>query len=142
MERSSSHPAASLGGFSPRSAAPVVAGDLLVLVAVLVAGELSHDVSPISEPLQVLDTMVPFLLGWVLLAAILGTYDREALSAPAASVRIGAGTWLGAANVGLLLRGSPYFHGGVAWPFPLVITGLVLVVLVAWRALAPRVVAE
>lgn len=142
MESSGSHPAAGVGGFSPRSAGPVVAGDLLVIVGVIVAGELSHGVSPVSDPLLVLDTLVPFLVGWALVAAVLGAYDREALSGTAVSVRIAAGTWFGAANVGLLLRGSPYFHGGVTWPFPLVVTGTVLVVLVVWRALVPRVVPE
>lgn len=142
MESSGSHPAASVAPAPARSAAPVLAGDLLVVVGVLVAGELSHGVSPISDPLLVLDTLVPFLVGWVLVAALLGAYDAEALSGSVASVRVGAGAWIGAANVGLILRGSPYFHGGVTWPFPLVATGTVLVVLVAWRAVVPRIFAE
>lgn len=118
-----------------RPALPLAVGDVAVLVVVVVIGELTHDVNPITQPLQVAATLAPFLVGWVLLAAILGLYG----DAPAdllTSVRLTIGTWFGAANVGLILRDSPYLHGDVTWPFPLVITGFVFLGLVAWRVVA------
>lgn len=142
MGSSSSHPAASSAVPDLGTAAPVAAGDLLVIVGAILAGELSHGIDPVSAPLQVLETMVPFLLGWVLLSLLLGAYDADALSGIAGSVRVGAGAWIGAANVGLILRQSPLFEGGIRYPFPLVITGTVLVLLVAWRAVVPWVVGE
>ncbi len=114
----------------------LVAGDVLVLVAVVVAGEISHGIDPLARPVLVLDTLAPFLVGWTALAALLGAYGRTVQTRPLASIRVGAGAWVGAANVGLILRSSPLFHGGTTYPFNLVITATVLVGLVAWRAVA------
>lgn len=142
MGSSGSHPAASFAWPPAGTAVPVAAGDLVVIVGALVAGELRHGIDPVSDPLRVLDTLVPFLVGWIALASVLGAYDPDALSGVAGSVRVGAGAWVGAANVGLILRQSPYFHGDVAYPFPLVVTGTVLALLVAWRAVVPLILAE
>lgn len=113
----------------------VAVGDLAIVVLVLLYGELSHGINPIAQPVWTAETILPFLAGWVLLAGVLGIYDdRTTRLVP--SLRTTAGAWLGAANVGLVARGSPYLHGGTAWPFPLVVTGFVLLGLLAWRAVA------
>lgn len=117
-----------------RPALSLAAGDLLVIVATIVYGELDHGINPLEEPMLVLDTMIPFLLGWVVLAALLGVYSERARADRRWSLRVTAAAWLGAANVGLILRGSDLFHGNTLWPFPLVITGTVLVGLLVWRA--------
>lgn len=135
-----SHDARERTGLAPASL-PLVGGDLLVIASFLIAGELSHDVSPVSQPLAVAETIAPFLIGWFVAAPLFYLYDRSALSTPLRAARLAAGAWLGAANVGLLLRGSPYFQGGTTWPFPLVITGVGVVSLVAWRVVAARVLA-
>jgi nucleoside recognition membrane protein YjiH len=132
------HDARERTGLAPASL-PLFGGDLLVIAAFLTAGELSHGVSPVSQPLVVAETMVPFLVGWSVAALLLSLYDRSALTTPLHAARLAAGAWLGAANVGLLLRGSPYFQGGTSWPFPLVITGVGVVALVTWRVVAARV---
>lgn len=142
MGSSGSHPAASSILPDPGTATAVLAGDLLVIVGAMLVGELRHGVDPLSEPLHVLETLAPFLLGWVVLSLLLGAYDPDALSGVTGSVRVGAGAWIGAANVGLILRQSPYFQGSINYPFPLVVTGTVLVLLVAWRALVPVVLAD
>lgn len=121
-----------------RRLAVLAGGDLAVVLGVVLAGELSHGVDPLAEPLLVADTLVPFLVGWAVAAAVLAPYDPGRMTTALGAARAGAGTWLAAANVGLLLRASPYFHGGVTWPFPLVVTGFVLVPLVAWRVTAGR----
>lgn len=121
-----------------REHAGLAAGDVVVIVGLLLVGELSHGITPWGQPVRVLGTLVPFLIGWVVTAAVLGTYADRLLATPAWLVRTGAATWLGAAGVGLLLRGSPLFHGDVTWPFPLVITGLGLAVVVVWRTVAGR----
>lgn len=129
-------------GVAPR-ALRLAGGDALVIALFLLAGELSHGVDPLAHPFAVLETFAPFLIGWFVVAPIFYAYDRSALATPRRAGRLAAGAWLGAANVGLILRGAPYFSGGTTWPFPLVITGVGLVSLVAWRVaasvfLAPR----
>ena len=106
--------------------------DAVVVIAVLIAGELQHGVDPIGDPVRVVGTLAPFLAGWVLFAAVAGLYART--DRPfVAELRLLAVTWFAAANVGLVLRSSPWLHGGVTWPFGVVVTGTVLVVLLVWR---------
>ncbi|WP_135819617.1 DUF3054 domain-containing protein [Halostella litorea] len=129
------------GNRSParRSVSVLVPGDALVVAAFLIVGELSHGIDPVAQPLHVLETIAPFLVGWAVAAPLVGLYDDGALATPTRTVRLTTAAWLGAANVGLLLRGSPYFVGGTTWPFPLVITGIGLLFLVTWRVAAGRV---
>ncbi|MFW5919417.1 MAG: DUF3054 domain-containing protein [Halanaeroarchaeum sp.] len=106
--------------------------DALVVVAVLIAGELQHGFDPIGDPGRVVGTLAPFLVGWVVFAGVAGLYARTDRPL-VADLRLLVVTWFAGANVGLVLRSSPWLHGGVTWPFGLVVTGTVLVVLVGWR---------
>lgn len=119
----------------------VAAVDITLIVAVVTVGLLSHNVSPLSDPLGAVETIVPFALGWALVAGLLGLYQTAWLSDPVASVRTVVAAWLGAVGVGLVLRTSPAFDGGAAWPFGLVIVGSVLVFLVPWRLVAWKLLA-
>ena len=116
----------------------LLGGDVLVIALFVTGGSLSHGVSPLSEPLAVIDTVAPFLIGWFVAAPLVRAHRRGAVATPARAARLASGAWLGAANVGLLLRGSPYFSGGTTWPFPLVVTSVGLLSLVAWRVAAGR----
>ncbi len=116
-----------------RRTALVAAGDLLVLAALLAVGVIQHGTDPLAEPLATAETMAPFLLAWLPVAALAGLYAADTIGSPRRTVRLTALAWLGAANVGLILRASPLFDGGAAWTFSAVITGLGLVVLVVWR---------
>lgn len=111
----------------------VAAGDLLVLAALLAVGVSQHGSDPLADPLATAETMAPFLLAWLPVAALAGLYDADTIASLGRTIRLTAVGWLGAANVGLILRSSPLFDGGAAWMFTLVITGLGLVVLLGWR---------
>lgn len=106
--------------------------DVVVVIAVLIAGELQHGYDPLNDPLRVAGTLAPFLLGWLVFAGVAGLYARTDRPL-VADLRLVVVTWFAGANVGLVLRSSPWLHGGVQYPFGLVVTGTVLVVLVAWR---------
>ncbi|MEF8758075.1 MAG: DUF3054 domain-containing protein [Halobacteriales archaeon] len=106
--------------------------DVVLVIAVLIAGELQHGFDPLNDPLRVAGTLAPFLLGWLVFAAVAGLYARTDRPL-VADLRLVVVTWFAGANVGLVLRSSPWLHGGVQWPFGVVVTGTVLVVLVAWR---------
>lgn len=116
-----------------RRSALVAAGDLLVLAALLAVGVIEHGANPLAEPLATLETMAPFLLSWLPVAALGGLYATDTIGSLRRTLRLTILAWLGAANVGLILRASPLFDGGAAWTFSAVITGLGLVVLVVWR---------
>lgn len=128
--------AMSSGSTSPPILAPgngtLAALDAVVVIAVLIAGELQHGFDPIGDPVRVVGTLAPFLAGWLVFAAVAGLYARTDRSL-GADLRLLVVTWVAGANVGLVLRSSPWFHGGVTWPFGVVVTGTVLVVLLVWR---------
>lgn len=111
-------------------------GDLLVIVGFIVMGELRHGVHPVESPLIVADTIAPFLVGWVVAALVVGAYSPAATrSVRSAVVRV-AGTWVVAAAIGLALRSTEFFHGGAPLSFALVVTGVGVASLSAWRAIA------
>ncbi|WP_263020877.1 DUF3054 domain-containing protein [Natronobiforma cellulositropha] len=107
--------------------------DGALLSALVAGGMVSHGTDPLTAPLSTFEGIAPFLLAWVPLAVLAGAYAERVLSEPLEAARVVAVAWLAAANVALLLRGSPFFEGGMAWPFPLVIGGLGLVCLLTWR---------
>ncbi len=105
-------------------------GDAAVVVGVVLAGLVSHGTNPLTAPLAAVETLAPFLAGWLVAAGLVGVYRAED---DGDALRLVAGAWLAGANLGLLARGSPYLTGGTTWPFPLVITGTTLGALLLWR---------
>ncbi|QSW98915.1 DUF3054 domain-containing protein [Haloterrigena alkaliphila] len=105
--------------------------DVGLVATLLVIGQLSHGTNPIDDPIPTLETIAPFVIGWLLVAVLVGFYTRRLTSVTRAA-RVTSVTWLAAANVGLLLRQS-VFGETAAWPFPLVITGFGFLLLVGWR---------
>lgn len=114
--------------------ASLAVGDLLVVVGFLVVGELRHGVNPVESPLVVADTVAPFLVGWVVAALAVGAYAPGATRSVESAVLRATGAWVGAAAIGLALRATPYFHGNSPLTFALVVTGMGVVFLSAWRA--------
>ncbi|MCU4750381.1 DUF3054 domain-containing protein [Halobacteria archaeon AArc-curdl1] len=126
--------ATSMGRFTEDTDRLLVAAvDGLLIAALAIAGRAHHGYPILGQPLETIETAIPFLLGWLLLSIPAGAYARNTLTSPRAAARVTLVAWLAAANVGLLVRSAPFFTGGTAWPFPLVMTGTGLVVLVAWR---------
>ncbi len=121
----------------PRRALGVAAGDLLAIGAVVGWGLYSHHgAAAFATPVDSFMTVLPFLLGWPIPAALAGVYEDDVIDDPLAAARYATVAWIAGANVGLILRASSLFEGSAIWPFPLVITGSVLVVLLGWRVVA------
>jgi hypothetical protein len=108
-------------------------GDVALLAGVILVGQRSHGVTPLAEPFAALETLVPFLVGWLVMAALAGAYASDATASMARAARVTTVAWVAAANVGLILRATELFDGGASGLFPLVITGIGLLVLVGWR---------
>ena len=116
-----------------RSAAVVGLGDLLVIALLVLVGRVDHGYPVLGDPLGSLESIVPFVIGWVLVSALTGIYASQALRGPRVAAVVTTVTWLAAVNVGFILRSSPAFDGGAAWPFTLIMTVTGLAALVAWR---------
>ncbi|WP_226479065.1 DUF3054 domain-containing protein [Natrinema amylolyticum] len=106
--------------------------DVVLVAAMVLYGYVDHGGDPIAAPLAALETIAPFVIGWLAVAVIADVYARDRLLGRD-ELRLTAIAWIAAANVGLMIRGSPLFQGGTSWPFPVVITVSVLVVLLGWR---------
>ena len=120
-------------GGTDRRVLVLAIGDLVAIVALILVGQLSHDIDPVTEPLASIESMVPFLVGWLVISVLAGVYAHEIATSVARTARSTTVAWIAAANVGLIIRSTPLFDGGAVWPFNLVLTGTGLVVLLGWR---------
>lgn len=123
-----------------RAAAPLAVGDLLVLMGFLTVGTLSHTTTEFlaNEPTYLLGVWAPFLIGWVLVAPLVGAYSAGAVETAKSSVPLVVRSWVPAAAVGFVLRAF-VFRGGAALAFVGVILVTGAVALGGWRALYFRV---
>ncbi|MCU4924964.1 DUF3054 domain-containing protein [Halobacteria archaeon AArc-dxtr1] len=107
--------------------------DVALLTGLVLYGHVHHGGDPLSDPAGAAETALPFLLGWLAIALLGGVYRRHVYADPISAARLTAVCWIAAANIGLLVRSSPEIQGGVAYPFGIVMTGIGLVALLAWR---------
>lgn len=118
----------------------LLVGDLAVIALQLSVGLVSHGIDPLAEPAYTAETVAPFLVGWLLVAPLLGIYTarvRESLSETALSVSI---AWIVAALVGLGLRATPWLSGGAPAVFVAVTIGVGLAALLSWRLVVTAIV--
>jgi hypothetical protein len=121
----------SRGGSVDRERITAGVVDVVLIAAVVLVGRIEHGGNPVAEPLASLETLAPFVIGWLAVALLAGVYTRD--RPLGRGLRLTTVTWIAAANVGLMIRGAPVFAGGTTWPFPVVITATGLVVLLGWR---------
>lgn len=104
-----------------RETLPLAVGDVAVIVAFVYAGMVNHgtaDFPPVVAELGVVALDVaPFLIGWLLVSIPIGAYSPGAGESAKAAIPLAIRSWIGAAVVGLGLRATPLFPGGVALTF-------------------------
>jgi len=110
--------------------------DCAVIVGFVVLGLVSHDVNPIGDVLYTIDTVTPFLAGWLICSALIGLYRNRTSGTITTHLQSVTVCWLAAVNVAILIRGI--LRGGIVWPFPLVMTGLGLLALLGSRTAYDR----
>lgn len=118
-----------------RAAAPLAVGDVIVILGLLTFGALQHNTTTYltENPTYLLGVFAPFLIGWVLVAPLVGAYAPGAAESAKSSVPLVVRSWIPAAVVGLLLRWAGLFHGGAAPAFAVVITVTGAFALGVWR---------
>lgn len=113
-----------------RAVVPVALLDLALIVVFAAIGRRSHDEgSALGGTLVV---AAPFLIGYVI-AAVAGRLDRDSRG-----VRRGMAVAVGAAVLGLGLRGS-VFDRGLAPAFVVVAVITITALLVGWRLIVARI---
>jgi hypothetical protein len=88
------------------AALPLAVGDLLVLAALLSLGTARHNgFAYLTEnPVGLGLTLLPFLVGWVVAAPLVGAYSAGAAESAKAAVPLAVRSWVLAALVGVTLR--------------------------------------
>lgn len=122
---------------------PLAVGDVFVIVAFLYAGTLRHNtvgLPPTADGLVHFGGVVaPFLIGWLLVSVPIGAYSAGAGESAKASVPLAIRSWVGAGVIGLSLRATPVFDGGVQLTFAAVVFGVGIVSLGLFRYVAGRI---
>lgn len=112
---------------TPRTAL-LALGDLVLITLFVFMGQQNHG----TEGLLL--TAAPFLLGWVLVAPLVGLYDGRRRDVKG-TIGLTAVAWIGAALIGQALRATEFFPGGFAITFVIVSILVGLVLLVPFRSL-------
>jgi hypothetical protein len=116
--------------------AGLAVGDLLAVTVFVVTGEIIHGVDPLIQFGRVLGTLLPFLIGLVIVGIGGGLYTRDAIRSPKRAVSLTLPAWVGAVLIAQLLRATAVFPGDAALTFAIVSVGVGGVLLVVWRAAA------
>lgn len=111
----------------------VAVGDLAVLSGFIVAGLLSHGISPLDFPRHAAMTLLPFFLGWALVAPLAGAYRPATIETLRGAVGRMTAVWLLASTLGAGIRATPYVHGGAPLEFVLVNAVFGLLFVLPWR---------
>lgn len=117
----------------------VALGDALVFVIFSLVGRGNHhEASGAGALPDVLGTAAPFLVGWFLVAPLVGAYRHGALGAARSALPRTALAWAVAGPVGLLLRAA-LLRRGIPLSFAVVALLFNLVALLVWRGVAAAI---
>jgi hypothetical protein len=116
---------------------PIAVGDLIALLAFLLAGTIRH--STVAElqadPAIYLLAAGPFILGWIVCAPLVGAYSPGGGSALNSSIPLAIRSWIPAAIVGLVVRVLAIPGRGAEPIFAVIILVGGSLVLSVWRFL-------
>ncbi|ADJ15033.1 DUF3054 domain-containing protein [Halalkalicoccus jeotgali] len=113
----------------------VLVVDLAIVAAQLSYGLITHGTDPLADPFYTVETVAPFLLGWLLAAPMLGVYTARVRSSLVETLLSVGLAWIVAALIGVGLRATPWLVGGAPPAFVLVTVATGLATLLPWRVL-------
>ncbi|WP_336037407.1 DUF3054 domain-containing protein [Halobacterium yunchengense] len=114
----------------PRAVVRFLPGDLAAVFLLVLVGTIEHGSLTANRYAGVL---LPFLVGWFVVAPFGGAYDERVLESTRAAMGYAVASWLGADFLGQLLRGTDYFPGNADPVFFLVMLAVGSAFLVAAR---------
>lgn len=107
--------------------------DFCIITAIIVLGQISHQINPLFDIQQSLLTYTPFYTGWILTAPLLGSYHASTITSFRNTVLINAVAWILTVLIGGSLRATTYFPGQSPPLFLVVMTGVGILALLSWR---------
>lgn len=113
----------------------VLLGDLAIIAAQLSYGLVVHGTDPLADLPYTAETVAPFLLGWLLVAPMIGVYTARVRGSFAETVLAVSIAWIVAALIGVALRTTPWLVGSAPPTFVLVTVATGLLTLLPWRVL-------
>lgn len=113
--------------------AAVLGGDLLVLFAFIATGQYSHGYLFWQYPEHTILITIPFVIAWFLFAPAVGLYSLANVRSYRRTVPLVAGTWIGTALVGGVIRSTELFPGGAPVTFLLANVVFGLLYFLPWR---------
>lgn len=120
-------------------AAGLAFGDVLAIALFIGAGRQQHMGQPIGDAVGFLDSLAPFLIGWVIAALVGGLYTRDAVLTPRRAISWTLPAWILALLIGMGLRSTQLFIGSAAPTFVIVTFVVGGSLLIGWRVLAAAV---
>jgi hypothetical protein len=93
-------------------------GDVLAIFALVLVGTVEHGS---LSPERYAGVLLPFLVGWLAAAPLVGAYSSRAAESTRAALLLASGTWLVADLIGQLLRNTSLFPGNADPVFFLVL---------------------
>ena len=111
-----------LAGRIDAGAWPLAVADLVALVVVFTGGAMRHNgpTFPVDAPVAWLLTILPFLLGWLLVGPLVGVYSAGAAESAKAAIPLALRAWVPAAAVALALRAFAFDPGPIVPIFALI----------------------
>lgn len=116
--------------------ATLALGDGLAILLFVAVGEYSHGINPVTNVGRVGGTLLPFLIGWGVVAVVGGFYAHQSRLSPGRTLAATFAAWVVAVVIAQALRATAVFHGDAALTFALVSVFVGGSVLVGWRVLS------
>lgn len=117
----------------------VLLGDLLCIALFATLGAMQHPEGG-SLIVRIPEVAAPFVVGWLLVGAAVGTFRTDAFSDTRTAVVRAVVAWLGADLFAQAVRATSVVPGGADPAFFVVALLFGGVLLAGWRALASRVI--
>jgi hypothetical protein len=115
---------------------PLAVADLAALVVVFTGGAMRHNGTtfPVDAPVAWLLTILPFLLGWLLVGPLVGVYSAGAAESAKAAIPLALRAWVPAAVVSLAVRALAFEPGPIVPVFALItlVAGAVGLAVARW----------
>ena len=126
-----------LSGRVDAASLPMAVGDVLVIAILLTIGTIFHSSVDFitSNPGYLAEVLLPFVIGWVVAAPLLGAYSVGATETAKAAVPLALRAWILADVIGMAIRATPLVHGGVELTFVAVTLVVGFVGLGLWRTI-------
>lgn len=118
--------------------AALAVADALVVTGFVGFGLYTHGIEPWAFPEYTLRTATPFVVGWGILAPLLGAYHRRVLESARRTVAVAGAAWIAASLLGGAIRATSLFPGGAPPSFLLVNAVIGLGFVLPWRLAVAR----